>query len=66
MISIGWTENYGGQTGSLVGKYRQGKFTRDLYLTFPFSREGATTIFESPTILRLGIVQALVEVGKEI
>ena len=32
---------------------------------FPLSREGATSIFESPTILRLGIVQALVEVGDQ-
>jgi len=44
-ISLGWTENYGSQTGSLVEKYR----------------EGASSIFASPTILRLGIVQALVE-----
>merc|ERR1711971_50772 len=45
MISLGWTENYGSQTGSLVEKYR----------------EGASSIFASPTILRLGIVQSLVE-----
>ena len=25
MISLGWTENYGSQTGSLVEKYRQGE-----------------------------------------
>ena len=64
MISLGWTENYGSQTGSLVEKYRRGKFNGD-FLTFPLSREGATSIFESPTILRLGIVQALVEVGDQ-
>ena len=42
-----------------TGKYVRLRYLGDNHSCF---REGASSIFASPTILRLGIVQALVEV----